>query len=152
MGFLDKKKNEEWIDGTPESFKIWFWIRLAVCLFLMYTGGELIWRFINGEVGWGIVVIASVFILFGIMFLVWDLVRYIRLRKAMKERAQESESDKRTIDASSLESEPSLSRTLARDASDSPEGTEQREQISGISGFAKYVVSDSEEDGADDDI
>ena len=160
MGFLDKKKNEEWIDGTPESFKIWFWIRLAVCLFLMYTGGELIWRYIKGEVGWGVIIVASIFILFGIIFLVWDVVRFVKLRKALKDRA-ETEDDSRTTDASSLESEPSLTRTLAGDASGSPERTgtkadsiennKQSEKPSGISGFAKYVVNDDNDIEEGDD-
>ena len=157
MGFLDKKKNEEWIDGTPESFKIWFWIRLAVCLFLMYTGGDLIWRYIKGEVGWGIIILASVFILFGVLFLVWDLIRYIRLRRTIKERENDGLDDGRTTDTSSLGDGKSL---LVCDVSDSPEESGQtigvlrddKEKPSGISGFAKYVVNDDEEDEADDDI
>ncbi len=160
MDFLDKKKNEEWIDGTPESFKIWFWIRLAVCLFLLYTGGELIYRYVRGEIGWGAIAGAAVFFVFGVVFLIWDVSRYVRLRRTMKQRDEapsEDDSDRPTS-ASSPGPGPSLSRALARDAGGRTEGTDQTDQAdrpSGISGFAKYVVDDDktdEEDEGDDEI
>ena len=169
MGCLDKKKNEEWIDGTPESFKIWFWIRLAVCLFLFYTGGELIYHYVKGEIGWGAIAGAAVFFVFGIVFMILDISRYLRLRRAMKER--DADDTGRPTDASSLGSGIAGSRTLARDASGSPERSDRSggfpetgesgrpTDASGsgeikknsISDFAKYVVND-EEDETDDEV
>ena len=163
MGFLDKKKNEEWIDGTPESFKIWFWVRLAVCLFLMYTGGELGWKWIQGEVPWYAMATGVLFILVGIVFFILDLVRYMRLRRALKER-DEDNSD-RAADTSALGTRPSLSRSLASDVSGSPErsdnqakgvvikdpyGTSDNDKPTSISGFARYVVKDEEGDSDDE--
>lgn len=163
MGFLDKKKNEEWIDGTPESFKIWFWVRLAVCLFLMYTGGELGWKWIQGEVPWYAMATGVLFVLVGIVFFILDLVRYLKLRKALKQR-DEDDSD-RTDDTSALGTRPSLSRSLASDVSGSPERSDSvndgdyvidqdgglnKTKPSSISGFAKYVVKDEEGDSDDE--
>ncbi len=163
MGFLDKKKNEEWIDGTPESFKIWFWVRLAVCLFLMYTGGELGWKWIQGDVPWYAMATGAAFVLVGIVFFILDLVRYLKLRKALKQR-DEVDPD-RTADTSALGTRPSLSRSLASDVSGSPEGsdnqaegvvikdpygTSDNDKPTSISGFAKYVVKDEEGDSDDE--
>ena len=163
MGFLDKKKNEEWIDGTPESFKIWFWVRLAVCLFLMYTGGELGWKWIQGEVPWYAMATGAAFVLVGIVFFILDLVRYLRLRKVLKER--DADDSDRTADTSALGTRPSLSRPLASDVSGSPERSDSvndgdyvidqdgglnKTKPSSISGFAKYVVKDEEGDSDDE--
>ena len=162
MGFLDKKKNEEWIDGTPESFKIWFWIRLAVCLFLMYTGGELIYHYVEGEIGWGAIAGAAVFFIFGIVFLILDISRYVKLRRAVKQRdeAESSEDAGRTAGASSLGDGPSLSSPLAGGTLGSPERTEHDNNLSDVRSetsirkFATYVVDDNidEEDEADDEV
>ena len=164
MGFLDKKKNEEWIDGTPESFKIWFWVRLAVCLFLMYTGGELGWKWIQGEVPWYAMATGVLFILVGIVFFILDLIRYLRLRRALKERDEDdpdrtadtsalgtrsslsrpldSDDHSRTADTSALGTRPSLSRSLASDVSGSPERSDN--QAKGVVIKDPYGTSDND--------
>lgn len=128
MGFLDKKKNEEWIEGTPESFKVWFWIRLAVSLYVGYIGVDLIIRYVRDGMAWWYLLIAGFFLIVAVVFLIWDIRGYIRLRRHLKARREAEE-------AGEIEKPK-------------PKPVREENRLN-ISEFAKYS---SKEDEADDEV
>ena len=128
MGFLDKKKNEEWIEGTPESFKVWFWIRLAVSLYVGYIGVDLIIRYVRDGMAWWYLLIAGFFLIVAVVFLIWDIRGYIRLRRNLKARREAEE-------AGEIEKPK-------------PKPVREENRLN-ISEFAKYS---SKEDEADDEV
>ena len=148
VGFLDRKKNEEWIEGTPESFKTWFWIRLAVSLYVGYIGVDLIIRYVSDDLAWWYLLLACAFIVAAVTFLLLDIMGYIRLRKNLKLRAEaEAMAEASSGPAEKKESESVTDQTAVLDKVDSKPGEDKRE-LSGIRDFARYVAK---EDDADDE-
>ena len=86
--FRKRYEDDDWTAGVPESFKTWFWIRLAVSLYVGYIGGDLIWRCIMDGLAWWYVLLGSAFILVAVIFLILDVTSYIRLKKHLKAKEE----------------------------------------------------------------
>jgi len=136
MGLFKKRyADDDWSAGVPESFKTWFWIRLAVSLYVGYIGGDLIWRWISDGLAWWYVLLGSVFIIIAVIFLIFDIRSYVRLKAYLK---------KKEAEAAEAGEDPAAVKEEAK--------PEERE--GGIRSFATYVVPDDEakEDEADDQV
>ena len=154
MGLFGKRyEDNDWEAGVPESFKTWFWIRLAVSLYVGYIGGDLIWRYIADGLDWWYLLLACAFIVFAIIFLIMDIRHYVRLKKHLKEKeAAEAEAERLAKETEPATKEaPEAGGSQIHKASEKQTDPVDGQERSGIRSFARYVVKDEEVD-ADDEV
>ncbi|MBO6108160.1 MAG: hypothetical protein J6P16_02010 [Eubacterium sp.] len=142
MGLFRKSEGEErYHNGVSESFKNWFWIRLAVVLYVCYLGGDLIYQWYVKGIHWGYAAGGAALILIAIGIAVYDIRQYLMLRKSMKEEALEETADETAgLDSKATENK-NTTEVKNSDASD-----QDRKQFSSISDFANYRSDDNEDE------
>ena len=138
------KKNrglEEWYDGVPEGFKIWFWIRLLACGYVIYLGVDLIIKKVNLGLAWGYLAGGIALILVAVAIIIWDITQYIKMRKAMKAKAEAEAEEIGETGASAPVGEPKTETPNRGVFTKNEEGS-----TGGIRAFARYGAEETLED------
>ena len=151
MALFQKNRGlDEWYDGVPEGFKVWFWIRLLACGYVIYLGVDLIIRKYNQGLSVGFLIGGIALILVAIAIIIWDISQYVRMRKAMKRKAELEAEEAEGLDDREQEAE------TKEEAKDTPvRGIFTKNENSnsgGIRAFARYGSEEDREVEADDKV
>ena len=151
MSFFRRNKDEVWHEGVPEGFKIWFWIRLFACGYVIYLGTDLIIKTFDLDLSRGYLALGIVLILVAIGIIVWDLRMYVKLRKTLKKESEEAEEDaEEDAPAEKVEKEKPVRKSFF--SAPANDGTDAAESP-GIRAYARYGAGGEDQEGeADDEI
>ncbi|MBR6229278.1 MAG: hypothetical protein IKQ97_06025 [Eubacterium sp.] len=148
--FRRKNEPEEWIEGIPEGFKTWFWIRLLACGYVIYLGIDLIIKKVNLGLSWGYLAGGIALILVAIVIIIWDIRQYVKLKRALKikqeEEAEAEENGETVSPASENRKNESAVRGIFMKKEEDSQGK-------GIRNYARYgAQGEDQEVEADDEV
>ncbi len=153
MGFFRRNDEDDaYLEdaGVPNTFKTWFWIRLAVCIYIIYLGGNLVYQWYTLGIGWGYAAGGIALALVAIVIAAIDIRRYVKLLKYIKEKKiSENESNDNNATNTTVNNTDDIDKT--NQAGGSLDEAGEGKKVKGIRQMSHWSSDPGEDDRDDED-